>query len=131
VLTITQKRFFGSLDELALFVEPDIKWSMILWASAGGAKRPFAPWKLGLRTKYFWKNLKSASWFRLIDLILAMTVLLPVLNSHCTRVRVTVTASCSDELAVHSCPLLCLQRWVTKISAKHLPKTKTSTIVET
>jgi len=25
VLTISQKRFFGSLDELALFVKPDIK----------------------------------------------------------------------------------------------------------
>jgi len=46
-------------------------------------------WKLGLRTKYFWKELKSAS-FRLIGLILAMTVFLPVWNSHCTRVRFTV-----------------------------------------
>jgi len=36
VLTISQKRFFGSLDELALFVEPDIKESMIAWAFAGG-----------------------------------------------------------------------------------------------
>ena len=26
-------------------------------------------------------------------------------NSHYTRVRFTVTVSCSDELAVHSCPL--------------------------
>ena len=56
--TISHKRFF-SLDELALFVEPDIKQSMIAWASAGGAKRAFSPWKLELRTKYFWKNLKS------------------------------------------------------------------------
>jgi len=31
-------------------------------------------WKLGLRTKYFPKKLKSVSSFRLIDLILAMTV---------------------------------------------------------
>jgi len=37
-------------------------------------------------------------------LILEMTVFLPVWNSHCTRVRFTVTVSCSDELAVHSCP---------------------------
>jgi len=28
-------------------------------------------------------------------LILAMTVFLPVWNSHCTRVRFTVTVSCS------------------------------------
>jgi len=32
-----------------------------------------------------------------------MTVVLPVWNSHCTRVRFTVTVSCSDGLAVHSC----------------------------
>jgi len=34
-----------------------------------------------------------------------MTVYLPVLHSHCTRVRFTVLMSCNDELAVHSCPL--------------------------
>jgi len=35
---------------------------MIAWVFAVGANRTFAPpWKLGLRTKYFWKNLKSAS----------------------------------------------------------------------
>ena len=67
MLTISQKHFFYSLDELVLFVEPDIKQSMIAWASAGGAKRAFPPWKLGLRTKYFWKNPKSVSYFRLID----------------------------------------------------------------
>ena len=73
-------------------------------------------WKLGLWNKYFWKKLKSAS-FRLIDLILAMTVFLPVWNSHCTRVRFTIIVSCSDELAVHSCPLLCLQRRVAKVAS--------------
>jgi len=36
VLTSSQNFFFGSLDELALFVEPVIKWSMIAWAFAGG-----------------------------------------------------------------------------------------------
>ena len=36
MLTISQKRFFVSLDELAMFVEPDIKLSVIAWASAGG-----------------------------------------------------------------------------------------------
>jgi len=61
MLTISQKRFFFSLDELALFVEPVITQSMSAWASAGGAKRAFPPWKLGLRSKNFWKNLKSAS----------------------------------------------------------------------
>jgi len=61
VLTISQKCFFGSLHELALFVEPDIKESMIAWVFAGRANARFPSWKLGLRTKYFPKKLKSAS----------------------------------------------------------------------
>jgi len=46
-----------------------------------------------------------------------MTVFLPVWNSHCTRFSFTVIVSCSDELAVHSWPLLCLQRWVAKVAS--------------
>ena len=38
-------------------------------------------------------------------------------NSHCTRVRFTVTVWCSNELAIHSCPLLCLQRRVAKVAS--------------
>jgi len=41
---------------------------------------------------------------------------LPVWNSHCTRVRFTDIVSCSDEHAVHSCTLLCLQRLVAKVA---------------
>jgi len=37
-----QKCFFGSLDELAMFVKPDIKQSMIAWAFAGG-QMPVSP----------------------------------------------------------------------------------------
>jgi len=33
-----------------------------------------------------------------------MTVYLPVWHSHCTSARFTVMVSCSDEIAVHSCP---------------------------
>jgi len=40
-----------------------------------------------------------------------------VWNSHCTRVRFTVTVWCSNELAIHSCPLLCLQRRVAKVAS--------------
>jgi len=50
---------------------------MIAWASAGqGRQNGHLPpaLKLGLGTKYFWKNLKWVSHFRLIDVILAMTV---------------------------------------------------------
>jgi len=46
-----------------------------------------------------------------------MTVFLPVINSHCIRVRFTVTVSCSDEFAVHSCTHLYPQRWVTKVAS--------------
>jgi len=64
LLKISQKRFFVSLDELALFMETDIKLSVIAWASTGhGRQNGHLPpaWKLGLRTKYLWKNLKSVS----------------------------------------------------------------------
>jgi len=61
VLTISQKRFFVSLYELALFVEHDIKIINDRMGAVGEEKRAFSPWKLGLRTKYFWKNLKPAS----------------------------------------------------------------------
>ena len=46
-----------------------------------------------------------------------MTVSLPVWNSHCTRVRFTVTVSCSNELAVHSCTLICQQRLAAKVAS--------------
>ena len=46
-----------------------------------------------------------------------MTVFLLVWNLHCTRVRFTVVVPCSDELAVHSCPLLFLQMWVAKVAS--------------
>jgi len=47
-----------------------------------------------------------------------MTIYLPVLPSHCTRTRLTVVMSWSDELAVHSCLLLCLQRQVAKLASR-------------
>jgi len=46
-----------------------------------------------------------------------MTVHLPVWHSHCTWVRFTVLVSCSDQLAIHSCPLICLQRQVAKLAS--------------
>ena len=41
---------------------------------------------------------------------------LPVWNSHCTESG-SQLMSCSDELTVHSCPLLCLQRRVAKVAS--------------
>jgi len=40
------------------------------------------------------------------------------LTLHCTRVRFTVIVSCSDELAVHSCPLLCMHSRVAKVASR-------------
>jgi len=48
MLAISQKRFFVSSDELALFMEHDIKQSMIAWASAGHGGHLRPTWKLGL-----------------------------------------------------------------------------------
>jgi len=39
-----------------------------------------------------------------------MPLYLPVWNSHCTTARFTVLVSCSSELAVHSCPRLCVTK---------------------
>ena len=82
---------------------------------AGEAKRAFSSrLEIGIRNKIF---LEKPEVGILIDLILAVTVFLPIWNLHCTRVRFTVIVTCSDELAVHSCPLLCLQRWIAKVTS--------------
>jgi len=47
---------------------------------------------------------------RNIDLILAMTVYLPIGHSHCARARFTVLISCRYELTFHSSALICPQR---------------------
>jgi len=46
-----------------------------------------SPLKLGTKNQAFLENVKSAVKFRLIDLILAMAVCLPVQYSHCTKGR--------------------------------------------
>jgi len=99
------------------------------WTSAAGAylsdhRRPqggewaFAPLEIEFKNHKFLENLKSAVLFLLIDLILAMTVYLPAMYPYCTRARFTALMSCSDELAVHSCPLLCLRRQVAKRASR-------------
>ena len=82
------------------------------------AKRAFAPrLEIGIKNQIFLEKLEVGILIPIIDLILAMTVFLLVWNSHCTRDRFTVVVLCSDELAVHSCPFLCLQRWVAKVAS--------------
>jgi len=81
------------------------------------AKMGICP-SLEIKTKNqnFLENLTSGAQFRIIDLILTMTVYLLVWYSHYTRARFTVRVCCSGELAVHSCPLLCLQGKVAKLA---------------
>jgi len=85
---------------------------------AGEAKRAFAlSLEIGIRNQIFLEKpevgiLIPINWFDSCN-----DSFVPVWNLHCTRVRFTVVVSCSDELAVHSCPLLCLQRWVAKVAS--------------
>jgi len=74
-------------------------------------KRAFAPPDIGFKNKRFQNPEVS-------NLFLAMPVYLPISHSHCPRARFINQVSCSDELAVHSCPLLCLQRQVAKLASK-------------
>jgi len=55
-----------------------------------------------------------------MDLFIAVTVCLPVWHSRYTWTLrgFTVLVSCSGELAVHSCPLLCLQGQVAKPASR-------------
>jgi len=79
------------------------------WASAGGnGHLPLL--EIGAKNKFFLENLTSAAQFRLIVLFIAIIVYLPLWHSHYTRARFTVLVSGSGEVAVHSCPLFCLQR---------------------
>ena len=58
------------------------------WASAGGAKRAFAaPLETGTKNQKFIKKAEDNNLIPINDLIIAMTVYLPVRNSHCTRAR--------------------------------------------
>jgi len=73
--------------------------------------------KIGTKNQKCFENLKSAPWFRLIDFILAITLYLFIWHSHCTRASFTVLVWCSDELAVHSCPLVRLRTHVGKLAS--------------
>jgi len=77
----------------------------------------FPSLEIGTKNQNFPENVTSAAPFRLIYLFLAMTVYQPVRNSGCTRARFTVLVSCSAELAVYSCPVLCPQRQVAKLAS--------------
>jgi len=75
-------------------------------------------WKLGLRIKYFWKNLKLASkipinWFDSCN-----DSFFCQYKTHTSQESGSqLQCHCSDELAVHSYPLLCLHRRVVKVAS--------------
>jgi len=73
------------------------------------------PLEIGMKNQKFLENLKSATQLRLIDLILAMARAGMTFTLHKSQVHSYV--SCSDEVAVHSCPILCLQRQVAKVAS--------------
>jgi len=85
---------------------------MIARASVDGGKSGISPLEIGIKNQTFLEKpevgiLIPNNWFDSCN-----DKFLLVWNSHCTRVRFTVIVFCSDELAVHSCLFLCLQRWV-------------------
>ena len=59
------------------------------------------PLEIETKKQKFVENLKSAVQLRLVRLILAMTVWLPIWHSHCTRLRFAIPVTCSDALALH------------------------------
>jgi len=96
---------------------------LLSWASAEGAKQAFLSLEIGSKIQKFLENLQSASWFWLIDLILAITLYTPVWHSHSTRASFTVLLWCSDELAVHSLSTLKLRQLMRFSSCDCWPQT--------
>jgi len=82
-------------------------------------KRIFPPLKMGLRTKKFLKPevryLISITWFNSCNDNLFSGITFPLHKS-----QVHWSGLCSDEFAVHSCLLLCLQRQVAKLASRLL-----------
>jgi len=117
--TFRNLRIFLELNNVALAELPSniIRQTLVSMGVRwrGGGKAVICPsLEIEIKDQLFPETPKSAALFQINDLILALTVYLPVSHSHCTSARFIVIVSCSDELAVHSCLLLCLQRRVAK-----------------
>ena len=80
-----------------------------LWASAGG-KRAFPPYKIETKHQDSLESMKLVAQFRSVHQIFVMPLHFPVWHSHCTTPKFTVLVSCSGEIAVHSCSLLCVAK---------------------
>ena len=66
---VSSQRLYGQLTK--------VRTPRIMGVRRGG-KRAFAPLESQIKDKKFLEILKSAAYFRIIDLILALTVYLPV-----------------------------------------------------
>jgi len=79
------------------------------WASARG-QTGIPPLEVETKHKDSPENMKLVGQFRYVDLIFAMPLYFPVWRSPCTTAKFTVLVSCSGELAIHSCSLLCVAK---------------------
>jgi len=73
-------------------------------------KRTFHPLEIETMHQDSLENMKLVAQFRSIDYIFAMPLYFPAWHSHCTIAKFTFLVSCSGELAVHSCSLLCVAK---------------------
>ena len=67
-----------------------------------------SPLEIENKHQDYLENMNLAAQFRSIDYIFAMPLYFSVWHSLCTTAKFTVLVSCSGELAVHSCSLLCM-----------------------
>ena len=79
-------------------------------------KRAFATQEIGIKNQIFLEKPEVGILIPINWSDFCNDSFLPVWNSHCTRVRFTLIVWCSDKLAIHSCPLVCLQRQVAKVA---------------
>jgi len=117
MLKISQKRFFVSWDELTLVCGT---WFNSQWSHGrrqGWKTGICPPLEIGIKNQIFLEKTEVGIFIPIFWFDSCNDSFLPVWNSHRTRVRFTVIVSCSDEFAVHSCHLLYLQRWVTKVAS--------------
>jgi len=123
-MSLPPENLFGTLRaHWNIFFSSRGLWT---WASVGGRQKGICP-PLEIETKNenFLEKLKLAAQFWSIDLIscngnlcIIMTLALHASQVHCFGVMYCYDmVLCSDELADHSCPLLCLQRQVVKLAS--------------
>jgi len=93
------------------------KQHISIWASAEGKNGHLPPLEIRSKNKNFQKP-EVSNLIPITDLILAMTVYLPISHSRCTRARFIDLVLCRGEIVVHSCLLLCQQRKVAKLTSR-------------